>query len=176
MKRYFLALLVIGLLVFWSCTAGAQFPFRIGASNPFMFFGNFWGPFSIFPPLLPLGHISPFGLPLRPTLPFLSLPSPMLRQARATVTIFFNPTLSVIQVTVLPLTTPAVAAPIIAPTAITPTAVAPTLGPTALLFLPLLTGLGTTTPNINLNSTVGTPNVNAVSTAPTGLSALLPAI
>ncbi|MGA1790905.1 MAG: hypothetical protein ACMUIM_05435 [bacterium] len=176
MKRCFTALLIIGLLVFWGGLVSAQFPFRIGASNPWMFFGNYWGPFSMLPPLLPLGPVSPFGLRLRPTFPLLSPLSPMLRQARATVTIFFNPTLSVIQVTVLPLTTPTVAAPVIAPTAIAPTAIAPTLAPTALLFLPLLTGLGTTTPNVNLNSTVGTPNVNVLSTAPTGLSALLPII
>ncbi|MGA1864291.1 MAG: hypothetical protein ACMUHX_04445 [bacterium] len=98
------------------------------------------------------------------------MPQPF-RQAAATITIFFNPTLSVIQVTVLPITPTAAVAPAVAPTAI-----APAIAPSALLLLPLLSGLGGTTPQTQVNTIGSVPPVTPVTSAPTGLSALLPII
>jgi len=172
MKRCFVALMLLILFICVSTVAGAEFPFWLGLPYPFLYQMPFWG---VFPPLLPVGPFFSFRTAPRNLFPVLAPPAPMMRQARATVTIFFNPALSVIQVTVLPLTpaVPLVPTAVVAPT----TAIAPALPPSALLLLPLLTGLGTTQPNLNFNSTVApaTP-VPVVNSTPslTGLSALLP--
>jgi hypothetical protein len=102
----------------------------------------------------------------------LASPIPMLRQARATVTILFNPSQSVIQVTVLPIGPTVAAIPVAAPA----TAIAPAIAPSALLLLPLLSGLGGTTPQVQVNTIGSVPPITPVTSAPTGLSALLPVI
>jgi len=181
MRRYLLLSLIMLLIFSLGGKAIAQFPFPFGLSNPFLFntplFMGAGFPFFSLPFLAPRG---PFLLPGLQPRAALSLLAPvrmprLTRHAAATVTIFFNPTLSVIQVTVLPVTAPTLVAPVVAPTV-----VAPTIAPTALLFLSLLTALGTTTattPNVNVNTAVGTPIVNVNSVVPTiGLSALLPLI
>lgn len=178
MKRRFFSLFIIIIVVLCFCwPATSQPPFFFGPPNPFLFPLNYFSMFplnyfSMFPPLRPFGPYGLTGLMPRTSLPLLSAPKPMLRYARATVTIFFNPALSVIQVTVLPVTSPAATvAPIV-----TPTSVAPAIAPSALFLLPLLSSLGTTTPNINLNTVGSLPPATPVSTTPTGLSALLPII
>lgn len=179
MKRSFVALMLLILLLCVSTAAGAQFSFLQGYPYPFVYPMPFWG---VFPPLLPSGPFFSFGAAPRTLFPALARPVPMIRQARATVTILFNPALSVIQVTVLPLSpiAPVVPTALVAPT----TTIAPALPPSALLLLPLLSGLGTSTqPNLNFNSTstvatpVPSPVVNSTSSVGlTGLSALLPFI
>ena len=181
MKKHLVPLIIVTLLLCLTGLAGAEFPFLFGPPiNPYFLPLSNLGPLPMLPPVLPFGPFLSAGLN-----PLMSFPQPLplrpiLRQARATaaITIFFNPTQSLIQVTVLPLPPTAAIAPVVAPTVVAPTAVAPTIAPSALLFLPLLSALSTstTTPNVNLNSTVGTPNVNVNSVAPTGLSALLPFI
>jgi hypothetical protein len=182
MKRFFAALMLLILLVFVSTVAGAEFPFWPGYQFPFLYPMSFWG---ALPPLLPVRPYFSFGMTPRNLFPVLAPPAPMLRQARATVTIFFNPALSVIQVTVLPLTPVAPVVPVVPTAVVAPTtAIAPAIAPSALLLLPLLSGLGGTQPNLNFNSTstVATPapvpvvNSTSTFTGLTGLTALLPLI
>ena len=172
MYRCLIPLTITVLLLSFCGLAGAQFPFWIGPPNPFFFSRPYGGQFTMFPPLLPLGPFYPPGFALSTTFPQISPPVPMIRQARATLTILFNPTQSIIQVTVLPIS-PTVAA---APVAVPPTAVAPAVAPSALLLLPLLSGLGGTTPQTQVNTIGSVPPVTPVTSAPTGLSSLLPLI
>lgn len=178
MKKYFFLICIIILLVGLSKIALAQFPFWFGPPNPFF---SSWSPlglfapsFSIFPPLLPMGPFPSAISPPRTSLSLLSpirMPQPLLRQAAATITIFFNPTLSVIQVTVLPISPLAPApAPV---TAVAPTVAPPALGLTALALLPLLSGITgpTQTKTLTRLSTTA-PTVPVL----TGITGLLPLI
>jgi hypothetical protein len=177
MKRYLFLLFLILMIFCFSTVALAQFPFTFVPPSPFWYPLPFLtqpvSPFFPFPYIAPLGPFTIPGLAPRTALSLLSpirMPQPF-RQAAATITILFNPTQSVIQVTVLPITPTVAAAPVVAPTA-----VAPAIGPSALLLLPLLTALGGTTPQTQVNTIGSVPPVTPVTSAPTGLSALLPLI
>jgi len=171
--------------------------FNLGIAQIYSYPGGFWlqtpfpslpisseypfTPYSIYPPMpflnspflpLPLIMSSLRPSPPRPLLPQISPPRPIIRNAAATITIFFNPTLSVIQVTVLPIGT---AAPVpVAPTAVA----APTLAPSALALLPaLLTAAAPATQPYSYNPTAS-PTVKRLTSTSIlpGLSALLPLI
>jgi hypothetical protein len=183
MKKYFFLMLIIALLICFSEAAFAQFPFWLGPPSPFYYPLSL----SLINPLVP--YLSPFSapfpvgpfpssvLPPRTSLSLLSpvrMPTPLLRQAAttATVTIYFNPALSVIQVTVLPLT-PLAPAPVPAPVTAVAPAIAPAVGLTALALLPLLTGLtGPTQTKTLTRLTTTTPAIPAL----TGITGLLPLI
>lgn len=177
MRKYLFLLFLILMIFCFSAPVQAQFPFAFTPPNPFLS-PFFYMPSSIFS-FSPFPYLAPFGpltIPALTPRTALSLLSPIrmpqpFRQAAATVTIFFNPTQSVLQITVLPITPTAAVSPVIAPTA-----VAPAIGPSALLLLPLLTGLGGTTPQTQVNTIGSVPPVTPVTSAPTGLSALLPLI
>lgn len=177
MRRYLLSLIVIILLIYLGGEASAQFPFCFGQPNPFLFpfsyIGLFPSPFVFLTPLPPFAPFPSVGFGQMASLSLLSpirMPQPMLRQAAATVTIFFNPTQSIIQVTVLPLSPLTAPAPV---TAVAPTVTAPAVGLTALALLPLLTGLtGPTQTKTLTRLATTTPAVPAL----TGLTALLPLI
>ncbi len=158
MRKYVFPLLLILMILCLSAPAQAQFPFAFAPPNPFLspFFYT-PSPFFSFSPFPYPAPLSPLTIPALVPRTALSLLSPIrmpqpLRQAAATITIFFNPTLSVIQVTVLPITPTAAVAPVVAPTA-----VAPAIAPSALLLLPLLTGLGGTTPQTQVNTIGSVP-------------------
>ena len=180
MKRYFILIITILLLVCVSEAALAQIPFWFAQPNPFLFpfptLGSFYPSLTFFPPLLPIGPFPSVISPPRTSLSLLSplrMPQPLLRQAAATITIFFNPTLSIIQVTVLPITPLSPVAPAPAPvTAVAPTVAAPALGLTALALLPLLTGLTGPTQTKTLTRLATTPTVPVL----TGITGLLPLI
>ena len=179
MKRYLFTLIIAFVIVCFGISASAQIPLFFGRQNPFfpLLMPNMWPiapSFAMFPPPPLAGPFLAPGLPARTSLSLLApvrMPQPLLRQAAATVTIFFNPTQSVIQVTVLPLSP--VAPPV---TVAAPTVTTPAIGPTALLLLPLLTGLtGPTQTKTLTRLTTTTPTVPTLP-ALTGLSALLPLI
>ncbi|MGA1845101.1 MAG: hypothetical protein ACMUIS_11120 [bacterium] len=177
MKRYLLILLLAALILSVSSPGRAQVP--LWFREPIPFFSPLFSPYpflpylGIFPRLPVLGpYISPPLAP-RTSLSLLSpvrMPRPALRQAAATVTIFFNPTLSVIQVTVLPLSPVTPLAPV---TAVAPAVATPALGLTALALLPLLSGL--TGPTQTKTLTRLSTTAPAIPTL-TGLTALLPLI
>lgn len=177
MRRYLFLLILILMIFCFSKPALSQFPFTFAPPNPFLSpFFHMPYPYFPFSPFIYPAPLGPSVLPSIMPRTALSLLSPIrmpqpLRQAAATITIFFNPTLSVIQVTVLPITPTATVAPVVAPTV-----VAPAIAPSALLLLPLLTGLGGTTPQTQVNTIGSVPPVTPVTSAPTGLSALLPLI
>ncbi|MBN2372500.1 hypothetical protein JXL19_01760 [bacterium] len=176
MKRYILALTVIVMIVCLGASARAQFPIFFGMPNPFLplLIPNVWPvapAFAMFPSLPIAGPLLASSLSARSSLSLMSpirMPQPLLRKAAATVTIYFNPAVSVIQITVLPIT------PLSPPvTVAAPTVTAPAIGPTALLLLPLLTGLTGPTQTKTLTRL----STTAPALPPlTGLSALLPLI
>lgn len=173
MRKQISLWMVIFLILFLAGTSGAQFFPPIGPPNPFLLSMIYPGAFSRFPSLPPL---SPFifpGLVPRQSLPMLSPIQPVLRQARATVTvtIFFNPTLSVIQLTVLPLNSPIAPLPVA-----TPVVPAPVISPTALVLLPLLSGLTGPTQTKTLTRLSTTAPALPALTGLAGLTALLPLI
>lgn len=143
----------------------SEYPFAPPSSYPPMPFLN--------PSFLPLPLIMP---PLRPSSPLLLLPQispprPIVRNAATTITIFFNPTLSIIQVTVLPIGTAA-------PVPVVPTvAAAPTVAPTALALLPALLAATAAGPPYSYNPTAS-PTVKRLTSTSVlpGLTALLPLI
>ncbi len=188
MKRYIIFIVLMALLVCFSEAALAQIPFWFGLPNPFFFpmiptgsFAPSFPMFPMFPPLPPIGPFpSPFLAPrtlLSSLLSPIRMPRPLLRQAAATITIFFNPTLSIIQVTVLPLSPLAAPVPVPIPapvTALAPSLIAPAIGPTALALLPLLTGLTAATQTKTLTRLITT--AAPVLPALTGIAAFLPFI
>ena len=104
----------------------------------------------------------------RPHLASFNLPRPLVRNAAATITIIFDPALSVVNVSALPITTLAPAVPVV------PTVVAPTIVPTGLSLLsPLLAVPAATGPPYSYNPTA-TPTAKNTATALSGLTALLP--
>lgn len=171
MKGFLVFFMITFLVIFYVGSAGAQFPFWFGPFNPYTFSLSYPMHITMFNPIQPSApFLFPRLSPIMP-LPVLSPPKSMIRRARATVTIFFNPTQSVIQLTVLPLGSPIAPVPVVAPSALVPA-----IGPTALALLPLLSGLGGTTPQTQLNTIGSVPPITPVTTAPTGLSGLLPFI
>lgn len=153
MKRWISLLFILSIILL---------SFNSGIAQMTSFSGIFWAP----PPLpflpiytrLPFGHPGLYGtmpfvswplaspylrpFPLQPILAPMSIPGP-IRRAAATITIIFNPALSIVNVSVLPITAIA-----LAPTAaLVPTLVAPApvIAPTA-LPLPTLLALPTASP------------------------------
>ncbi|MEW5804584.1 MAG: hypothetical protein AB1847_21025 [bacterium] len=128
-----------------------------------------------FPPL-PLAMPSLQPSPLAPVLAPVSLPRPMIRNAAATITIIFNPALSVVNVSALPITALAPATAV--PTTTLPTTTAPTIAPTALVALlpALLTSIAPAGPPYNQTQTLVAPAAPApvVPAAPAAAAAKAP--
>lgn len=174
MKRCIVSLFAVSIIFLsWGHSTAQLYPFARGVwprifnrASPF----SAWEVFSPFPFSTPFpGIIAPLSL-LPPLLimPRINIPRPALRGAAATVTILFNPTQSIIQVTVLPIGTPL---PVV-PTVVVPPPITPTVLPalTALIAAPVPAG-----PPYSYNPTAS-PTVKRLTTTSVlpGLTALLP--
>ncbi|MGA1875555.1 MAG: hypothetical protein ACMUIA_08095 [bacterium] len=174
----------IGIVTFLNIHPGlaqtAAFP---GGFRPQVsFFPLFSGfPIASYPRYTPLPFYSPLPFFLVPlTMPFIPLSQPrphvasinfpqhLVRSAAATITIIFDPALSVVNVSAVPIGT------LIPPVPVVPTVVAPTVVPTGLSLLsPLLAVPAATGPPYSFNPTA-TPTAKNTATALSGLTALLP--
>ncbi|MCL6582376.1 MAG: hypothetical protein K6U11_01940 [bacterium] len=123
--------------------------------------------------MLPLPSLAPVlrPSPLAPIPVPMSIPRPMVRNAAATITIIFNPAVSVVNVSAVPIT--AIAPATAVPTTTLPTTTTPTIAPTALaLLLPaLVASTAPAAPPYTQTQTLVTPAAAAPGTAPAAAAA-----
>ncbi|MEW6379145.1 MAG: hypothetical protein AB1611_06015 [bacterium] len=178
--RKWVSLLFIAIIVAFSFSPGSAqmlaYPGALGSRAPFFYV----------PPISPLYAPAPFAtLPLgmpplltaapRPLLAPMGIPQPV-RNAAATITIIFNPALSVVNVSAVPIATAVPVVPTV-PTAVVP---APTTTPTAIAtLLPALLSVPTGPPwtqTQTISTTAIVPTLPAATATIPGLSVLLPFI
>ncbi|MGA1876135.1 MAG: hypothetical protein ACMUIA_11060, partial [bacterium] len=114
----------------------------------------------------------PFPCSLLSPLPArMNLPRPTLRSAAATITIIFDPAVSIVNVSAVPLAATAPAVPTLAPTI-----AAPALAPTALTLLPALLAAPTAATQAFSYNPTATPTLKRLSSTGIlgGLTSLLP--
>ncbi|MEW6381757.1 MAG: hypothetical protein AB1611_19440 [bacterium] len=187
MKRWTILLPILSVVLFTSSSGIAQmtvFSGGIGPQTAYSSIPQLFPPVAPFvssafytpAPFLPLPSLPPslHPSPLAPLPVPLSIPRPMVRNAAATITIIFNPALSVVNVSAVPIT--AIAPTTTVPTTTLPTTTVPTIAPTAALLLPaLLASTVPAGPPYNQTQTLVTPAAPIAAPAAAAANKVTPA-